>query len=107
MTIPGAGRAVVINMKTKKIDKEIYFGLPESPRARTPDEVATVVHVERKKVKVGTYTDGAAAYRNRCTVTLVDLETHRKLDQDSMSGFNPPPRAKSGSGSRSGSQGRI
>ena len=100
---PFAGKTVVINMKTKKIDKEIYFGLPENLRASTPDDVETVVQVERERVQSGTYTDGAAAYRHRCNITVVDLKAHREIGKFSLSGFNPPPRAKSGYGSRSGS----
>lgn len=102
-TIPSAGRVVVINMETKKIYKALYFGLPESLRARGPDEVVTVVQVENEKVQSGTYTDGAAAYRNRCNITVIDFKTHRAITRDSLTGLNPPPHAKTGFGSRSGS----
>jgi hypothetical protein len=95
------GRVLMIYAPSHKVDKR-FHDLPREARARKPEEVGTVIiaHPPAKE-QVGTYTDGAAAYR--WSVSLEFIDTARQtLARTSVAGSEPPERT-TGRGSRSGS----
>ncbi len=82
---------------------ELYFELPEEMRATTPDNLNTLVQIERHQDSVGHYTDGAVALQWNYDVTVIDYVTSEVVASEQFTG-SQPPATKSHSGSASGSK---
>lgn len=96
------GKVVVIDRKEREVD-DLHFDLPETLRAKEPEEVGTVVWVEWGQIQEGSYTDGSAAYIQTCVVTVIDREKWEVLGRNTFQGASPPS-FKKGGGSRTGSK---
>jgi len=97
------GKVLVVEADTGKAIATTMTDLPEEIRATSPEEVSMIVccgEVQRRTV--GTYSDGAAAYRLYRDICIYDLTMKRMTSRHTLSG-DRPPEVKSGSGSRSGS----
>lgn len=71
------------------ISYSYYFRLPEELRATQPEEVGTIVLLERSDERVGTYTDGAGAYVTTIEVTIIDKSIPMIIGRKSFRGENP------------------
>jgi hypothetical protein len=68
---------------------EQHWELPENVRA-TPGKVATLVFTTSTRVKVGSYTNGAGAFREDVHLTILDAETGEFMGDEFVWGANPP-----------------
>ena len=91
------GKVVIVyhNFDSSGID-DLYYDLPDKLRARTPDEVATVVLIERGKAAAGFYgregeTVGTyPALQSHCRVEIVDWKTKELVEGREFWGKSPP-----------------
>jgi len=98
-----AGRVLVVSMhqspesqtESTQIDP-IFFDLPESLQAGTPDEAKTIIYLVDQPERVGTYADGSAAWRNNCTVYLIDSATQWVIEGQFFRGADPPSYTRGG-----------
>ena len=98
------GKVLVVELDRYKLD-DAHFSLPVSIRPKKPDDVGSVVLTRRARFKVGTYTDGAAAYKHRCEVAVIDVSLNRLVATTVVFGTEPPQtkhanRKSPGEGSR-------
>lgn len=70
-------------------------------RASTPQDVETIVWLERVEVKVGRYSDGADALREDCRISIIDKTLGVMTGRKTLLGGDPPTY-KSASGPGSG-----
>jgi hypothetical protein len=96
-----------INGKILAIDKTnevgapsaVHVALPEELRAQSPEEVGTVVWVEWKETRFGTYGDsGIVAYRIDADVTVIDAVKKVVIARETFQGGDPPSTAPAGGG---------
>lgn len=74
--------------------------LPSGLAATKVGEVGTLAVIEYQSVQMGTYTDGAPAFRIDCTVSVIDWEGRKRIASTTMQGPPPPktrPALKDGS----------
>lgn len=77
----------------------VHFSLPEGLRANSPDEVGTVVLVEWKNMRFGTYGEsGIVAYRIHALVNVIDPAKKVILAGQEFQGAEPPAQAPRGGG---------
>lgn len=87
--MPAGPRNATLDLRTRRVDEDVYGLLPDAVRARTPAEVGTVVRITYKKRVVGQYTDGEDAVLESAAVTIVDLRAHKRYAAKRLVG--PPP----------------
>jgi len=83
-----AGKVAVVDANKRRLD-DIHFALPDSVRAATPQEVRTVVLVDRQGMTSGHYQNGAAGKTQTCRVRIVDLEKKRVIVREQFEGEAP------------------
>ena len=71
---------------------EFYSELPTELRARTPEEVKTVIWLEWTRNVVGRYTSGAEAHQFKCTLSVIDRTRNAMIGQKTFYGANPPEK---------------
>jgi hypothetical protein len=83
---PESGRGV-------GVAPDLYWALPRGVRARTPDEVGTVVWLDwEEKTITGPYNgfvDQVTGIQYVCKVTLIDKRANRKLAERTFRGSDP------------------
>jgi hypothetical protein len=94
---------VVVDRASKDVDW-LLFDLPSDLRASGPQDVATVVLLDWGKKQVDSYENGAPAYQQEVTVTVVDLATKAVIGQQHFVGGEPPQSIESSSSSGTGSK---
>ena len=66
------GKMVVIDKLFNRVDP-VHFKIPKEWRATKPEEVETIVWVERSAEQCpGVWSDGAPALHNKCEITAID-----------------------------------
>jgi len=91
------GKVIVIDINTRNIDGT-YFALPEDLRARSPEEVETIVLLEWGKLKVGEYEPtktnvlAVDALVLTCKASLIDKQRGLIVGESQFRGGDPPPR---------------
>ena len=83
------GKAVVVDVTDHVVLPET-FDLPPDIAARAPDEVGTVIQVERLLEHVGGYDDQSPAYRQNALVRIVDLGYGCAIGEAFIVGGDPP-----------------
>jgi hypothetical protein len=94
------GKVITIDNENKAID-DIYFSLPNELKASEPNEVGTIILIERREVAVGRYTDGTGAYQDFWQLTIVDKTLLTIVGTIEISG-EEPPEYKQSSGPKTG-----
>lgn len=80
---------VLLDLEKREVD-DLHLDLPETLKARNPDEVGTIVWLSWSEVAVGTYTDGAVGYVQTCRVTLIDKASGAMVWRQTFLGSDPP-----------------
>jgi len=70
------GKVLPLELKSKKVNKWVYFGLPIEIRPASPEEVDTILWIDRREEKLGRYDNGEPYVRQIWDIRLVDV---RKL----------------------------
>lgn len=83
------GKILVVNPKSRDID-EIHMQLPDCRRAVKPDEVGTIVWVEKTSENCGTYNTGTNAVQELCKVTIIDKSIPAIIYEVTFRGGEPP-----------------
>ena len=95
---------VFVDTSDNSLD-HLYFDLPDGVKAATPGEIKTVVFLTWVKQQVGTYgSSNKPAYRNSCKVDVVDRQTKKFLQSNTLMGPAPPTSISSRSGSGEGAR---
>lgn len=100
------GRMLVLDRKAGKID-DLHFALPRDVRARTPEEVGTVVWIDKERVLMGSYsgppgTEGKG-YSHEWYATIIDYGEKQKVGLQDFHGSSPLG-VKLGEGDRDGTE---
>src|SRR5262249_10206707 len=66
------GKVIIFDEATRKVDKDVYFDLPDDLRATTPEEVGTVVLVTWSEQKIDEYDNHVPAIQRSGHVKIVD-----------------------------------
>lgn len=85
----GSRRLLLVNTASKKVDW-LFFDLPASMRANTPEEVGLVVLLTAENRKVGQYGNGKPAYQTVVRAKFIDLETNASAPDKEFLGDEPP-----------------
>ncbi|MGQ9585927.1 MAG: hypothetical protein ACUVXG_11080 [Anaerolineae bacterium] len=92
------GKVLVVESDTGKANGRVLWELPAEIRAATPEEIGTLVCVGAKQQeRVGSYEDGAAAYRNHRQVCACLWPEQSPVLLRTVQGSSPP-KAKTGRG---------
>ncbi|HNV21998.1 MAG TPA: hypothetical protein PLB67_01495 [Candidatus Hydrogenedentes bacterium] len=83
------GRAVVADV-TEGLVLPLTFELPDDITPSTPEEVGTVIQIERFLEETGTYDDRTPAYRQNALVRIVDLGFECVIGETFIQGGEPP-----------------
>jgi hypothetical protein len=67
----------------------LYFRIPESLRAKTPEEMNTLVQLDRHTDAAGKYTTGKTAYDRCIDVTVIDIASGKVIRTESFVGRAP------------------
>jgi hypothetical protein len=81
---------------------DLYFKLPDVMRAKNPDEVNTIVKIQRLSSSVGTYSNGSDAIQQSAHITVIDAKSNKAIADQYFEG-SMPPGSVSGSGGGMGS----
>ena len=97
-----AGKIIVVGDKDDTIDG-FFWSLPAELRAKTPDEVGTVISKPPcVKGLVGRYTNEVTggndgnAYRWHCSLTIIDYRSGVTVGEKEFDGSDPPGKAQHG-----------
>jgi hypothetical protein len=93
------GKAVVVNVKDKEVDDEVFSRLPAELRAGGPDEVGTVVLLKWGRELAGVYvgkTSAGAGYRHVCEVVVIDKGLGAIVARKVFRGSEPPSERRGG-----------
>lgn len=90
-----SGKVITINRLKGTFD-EIFFALPSDLRARTPEEVGTIIWIDCVESVVATYVSGAKGYSTTCTVTVIDKTQNLIVAKSQGLVGEKPPSSKSG-----------
>jgi len=74
----------------------VFFELPEELRARTPEEVRTVIALKWASIEVGEYGRGIPAIQIVCSVIIVDQANRRIVENKYFRGSSPPSWTSTG-----------
>jgi hypothetical protein len=89
--LPFVGRVVAIDRQQGDID-ELHPLLPDELRADRPEEVGTVLWLERGVKEVGRCLEGGISYHRYCDVSVIDhTKPPRLLLRKRIFGTTPPP----------------
>lgn len=83
------GRAVVADV-TEGAVLPLTFELPDDILPSSPDEVGTVIQIERFLEETGAYDDDTPAYRQNALVRIVDLGYECVIGEAFIQGGEPP-----------------
>jgi hypothetical protein len=83
------GKMIAVSDQVKGLD-DVYFSLSPRVKADAPEEVKTVVRVNKGENKVGQYTNGAPGYRYRYSVQVIDWMTKQVVASRDFEGSMPP-----------------
>jgi len=95
------GRVLPVDLESYDID-DYFFKIEEEYRPSEPREVSFVIGYSCFKSRVGSYSDGAAAYQNSCAIRIIDVKHRATYSVGTLLG-SEPPASKEGGGSKSGS----
>jgi hypothetical protein len=96
------GRVVAVNLTDGKVDEPIYYLLPDDLRATKPEDVETIAWIACSKRKYGAYTSGGTAWREYCTVKVIDRELGGVVGGEKEFLGEKPPVTKNEPGDASG-----
>jgi len=92
------GKIVVFDEGTRKVDKDVFFDLPDDLRAKTPEEVATVVVVTWTEKTIDYYEGNVPAIQQTGSVKVVDYSSKQTLGIPmQFTGPEPPMKIKKNS----------
>ena len=74
-------------------------------RPTSPDEVKTAIIQDCQYIKIGTYTNGAGAMQEECSVHIVDVETQTWSYWGKVKGSSPSDEIRTRRGSASDEKG--
>ncbi len=94
------GKLMIVDIQEQKIDI-VYGRCEEYLRAKTPEEVGTIVQLKWEERVVGSYSDGSAAKQWICTLQCIDNATKIGHTPKEFIG-SPPPKSIRGGGGASG-----
>jgi len=95
-----AGRIIVVPTNKDDTIDDFFWSLPGGLRAKTPDEVGTVISKPPcKKSSVGQYQNesggnGGVAYRWHCSLTIIDYRKGVIVGKKTFYGSDPPEKAQ-------------
>jgi hypothetical protein len=90
------GKVIPVDLANQKIDW-FYYDLPDDLKARTPEQVGTVVWLEWGERKVGQYgTSGGGAFVRTCNVTVIDHAQRAIVGRHYIEGGPPPTTSRRG-----------
>jgi hypothetical protein len=97
------GRIVPVDVDKGRVDQDVYVALPSQLRARSPEDVSTVVLIKPGKNVVGHYgsEQGQEAIQETAGLTIVDLRSGQQYVGTTVLG-PLPPASKTGPQSASG-----
>jgi hypothetical protein len=81
------GSIVIIDKAVNKIHPMTYEFYP---KAKTPDDVGTIIWIDCTERVVGTYTSGSKAYKAACVVTVFDRAEAAVVGEETIEGPEPP-----------------
>jgi hypothetical protein len=93
-------KVIPVDAENRIVD-DIYFSLPDELKPSGPEEVGTIIYIERIEIQVGQYTDGYGAYQDYWDITIVDKTALNIVDTVRIYGDKPPEKKQS-SGPRTG-----
>ena len=96
------GGLVVVDVGKREVMLAGWLDAHPDGQAGSADDVRTVALVWSKDIEVGTYTDGASAWRKDDWVRVVDFASKEVLGDARVAGGRPPA-SKSGAGDATGS----
>ena len=67
----------------------LYFDLDDAIRAKTPDEMNTLIQLYRHTDATGKYTSGKTAYTRYIELTAIDMESGKVIAAETFSGAPP------------------
>jgi hypothetical protein len=85
----GRGGVVPIDIGEKRVDR-LYFELPKTLRAASPDAVATIVWLAWREEQVGQYAEGVPSCIEWCDVTVIDRAQSVVIGKKQFKGGDPP-----------------
>jgi hypothetical protein len=85
-------KLLLVDVSRGQVDA-LHRRLAQALRAETPEEVATVVWIERGEEQTGYYQDGDRAMVNTCKITMIDVRDHAIVGEGTLRGA-PPPASK-------------
>lgn len=89
------GRILPIDPRKRQVDY-MYFSMREDIRSSKPDDVGTIVWLERGEKQVGKYTGGSRAYVRTARVTVIDKALMTIVARRDFEGSSPPETVKQG-----------
>jgi hypothetical protein len=92
------GKMITVKLQGPEIDW-LYYDLPKSIRANSPEEVQTVVLLDWKEQVIGQYEGGGNAIQYACGVTVYDKDTKTPIAYRDFTGGPPPQTTSTSNGS--------
>jgi hypothetical protein len=92
------GKMITVKLQGPEIDW-LYYDLPKSLRANSPEEVQTVVLLDWKENVVNQYEGGGNAIQWICGVTVYDKDTKTPIAYGQYAGGDPPSTTSTSAGS--------
>lgn len=83
------GKIITVNTSKNTLDDPVYFKLPKDLRAAKPEEVETIVWLERDRLQTGSY-GVLPAFTQVCQVTIIDKSQQVILARKLIEGSEPP-----------------
>ena len=95
---PAPGKMVVVDTKTRDIDGDVFFGLPDALRASRPEEVGTVVQLAYGRAPgPGVYgKERLPSFIQTCQVTVIDRAGRGVIAAALLRGGKPPEGIEEG-----------
>jgi hypothetical protein len=93
--LPVKGKLIPVDMKSKDIDP-VFFDLSTDFRPKNPDEIGAIAALWWEERRIGSYGGKGGAYREYCTVTVLDKGTGTLLASKSFVGPMPPEKSQNG-----------
>jgi hypothetical protein len=92
------GKMITVKLQGPEIDW-LFYDLPKSLRASSPEDVRTVVLLDWKENVIGQYDGGGNAIQYACGVTVYDKDTKTPLAYRDFTGGPPPQTTSTSNGS--------
>jgi hypothetical protein len=83
------GKILPYNVKSKKIDR-IYFSLPKATQTKNPEEITTIMLIDRHKSSCGKYSSGMIAYQQHIDIVFINRAIQEIINYQFFEGSRPP-----------------